>query len=173
MSNLNKKLLAALFCRPIGVYDNSSQSWAVTPNTARVGAAEYVLEHGLTPEGGVWYAARGRDGRPLPLTDEERELVKSDEERARSREAEMRAWEEEERSGMAGPPRPVGVYDDVCQVWRVEPSTDYTASAKYIVKEGCTEKDGVWYATMGRNRRPMDLSEKERELVKASEDAIR
>jgi hypothetical protein len=171
--SINKKLLAALFCRPIGIYDSATQSWVVKPDTTRFGAAEYVIANGLTPESGVWYAARGRDGSPLPLTAEELELVRSDEERARARELELQEWEEEERLGMEGPPRPVGVYDDPCQMWRVEPSTDYTEAARYILAEGWTERDGVWYAVAGRNGRPMDLSEKERELVKASEDAIR
>jgi hypothetical protein len=170
---IHEKLIRALSCRPIGVYDWALKSWVVEPTTDRYEAVDYVRRLQLSHLLGIWYAAKGKNGEPLPLTADELELVHADEERAVRREAELREWEKEEEEGMAGPPRPVGVYDDLCQVWRVEPSMDYAVAVRYILERGYDERDGVWYAVSGRNKRPMDLSPEELRLVKAAEDAIK
>jgi hypothetical protein len=77
--SVNKKLLAGLFCRPIGVWDDECQTWRVKPSTDYRTAVRYIVERGLTPRDPEWYAVGGRNGCPLDLNDDELSLVKADE----------------------------------------------------------------------------------------------
>jgi hypothetical protein len=86
--SVNEKLMAALFCRRVGVYDDLCQVWRVEPSTNYRTAVEYVVSHGLTQRDDTWYAVGGRNGRPLDLTPEELALVRADEELVRRRAAE-------------------------------------------------------------------------------------
>jgi hypothetical protein len=87
--SVNKKLLAGLFCRPIGVWDDECQVWRAQPSTDYRPAARHVVSRGLTPRDPEWYAVGGRNGHPLDLNDDEQGLVKADE-------AIVRAMKEEE-----------------------------------------------------------------------------
>jgi hypothetical protein len=65
--------------------------------------------------------------------------------------------------------REIGVYDDLCQTWRVVPSTDYMPAAQYVVKNKLNKRDGTWYAAMGLRGKPVDLNEEELSLLEKAE----